>query len=119
MSLYQRWAQVRVENVQTDRSEGLAVGDRMTLKALVHLGPVSPDSVDVQAYTGPVSDLGAVTTGKAMTLNCTGNGTSPNVYTYEGVLPCDQSGRFGFEVRVLPKNKNLISQFIPSLITWG
>ncbi len=119
MSLYQRWAQIRVENVQSDRSEGLAVGDRMNVKAFVHLGPVSPDSVDVQAYTGPVSDLGAVTTGTALTLNCTGNGSAPNVYTYEGILPCDQSGRFGYEVRVLPKNKNLISQFIPSLITWG
>ena len=119
MSLYQRWAQIRVENVQTDRSEGLAVGDQMNVKAFVHLGPVSPDSVDVQAYSGPVSDLGAVTTGSALTLKCTGNGTAPNVYTYEGVLPCDKSGRFGYEVRVLPKNKNLLSQFIPSLITWG
>ena len=119
MSLYSRWAQVRVENVQTDRTEGLAVGDKLRLKATIHLGPVSPDSVDVQAYAGPLSDLGAVTMGKAMPLSCMGNGTSPNVYTFEGLLPCDQSGRFGYEVRVIPKNKNLLSPFVPSLITWG
>jgi starch phosphorylase len=119
MGLYQRWAQIRIESVQTEQADSLAVGGKLKLKANVHLGPVSPDWVEVQAYTGPLSDLGAVTTGKALALDCRGNGTSPGVYTYDGLLPCEQSGRFGFEIRVLPKNRNLVSPFVPSLITWG
>ena len=118
MMLFQRWAQIRVENVSAENAEGLAVGQKLKVRAAVHLGPVSPDWVEVQAYTGPLTELGAATAGKALPLSCVGS-ASNGVYQFEGMLPCDQSGRFGYEIRVLPKNKNLSSPFIPSLITWG
>jgi len=118
MTLYQRWAQVRVENATAESADGLAVGQKLKVRANIHLGPVSQDWVEVQAYCGPLSDVGAITLGKAIPLTPAGSGNN-GVYTYEGVIGCEQSGRFGYEIRVLPKNKNLGSTFIPSLITWG
>ena len=119
MGLYQRWAQIRVISVEAPQAEGLLVGKDLKLKARVHLGPVPPDSVQVQAYTGSISDRGHVELGRALPLDFNGNGSSPGVYDYEGTIPCELSGRFGYEIRVIPHNPHLISPFVPSLITWG
>ncbi|HYF52138.1 MAG TPA: alpha-glucan family phosphorylase [Planctomycetota bacterium] len=119
MALFQKWAQIRVVSVDSEQQEGLAVGSALKIRTKVHLGPVPPDSVQVQAYMGPLSDKGGVELGRALPLDYNGNGSAPGVYDYQGTIPCEMSGRFGFEIRVLPKNPRLTSPFIPSLITWG
>jgi glycogen phosphorylase len=119
MNLYQRWAQIRVINVEADKSEGLSVGGKLKIRAKVHLGPVNPDWVQVQAYTGSLADKGGVELGRSLNLGFIGNGSGPGVYDYEGQIPCETSGRFGYEVRILPRNPHLVSSFVPSLITWG
>ncbi|HYG74925.1 MAG TPA: alpha-glucan family phosphorylase [Planctomycetota bacterium] len=117
MSLYQRWAQIRVEGVDAEKSDGLSVGGALKIRAKVHLGPVNPESVQVQAYTGSLTDQGHLETGRAIGLQYAGH--SNGMHNYEGSIPCEISGRFGYEVRVLPRNPDLISPFVPSLITWG
>ena len=117
MTLYQRWAQIRVEEVSAERNDGLTVGGELKIKARVHLGPMDPAWVDVQAYTGNLTDQGAVELGRALPLKYSKHNNG--IHEYEGSIPCDLSGRFGYEVRVIPKNPHLISPFVPGLITWG
>ncbi len=117
MALYQRWAQVRVENVDVEGQDGLTVGGKLKVKVRVHLGPIPQEWVDVQVYTGGLTDQGNLETGQAFSLEHVEQ--RDGMHQYEGPLPCDLSGRFGYELRVLPKNPLLISQFIPGLITWG
>ena len=119
MTLLQRWAQVRVESVDGERVDGMIVGSQMKIKAYVHLGPVSPDWVEVQAYTGTLNDRGTLEAGRAISLSATTKTSNNGVYQFEGSIPCELSGRFGYEIRIIPKNKDLISPFVPSLITWG
>ena len=40
-----------------DVDDDLTVGDTLTLKVRVHLGPVSPDWVAVQVFTGSPNEL--------------------------------------------------------------
>jgi len=117
MTLYQRWAQIRVEDVSAERNDGLTVGGELKIKARVHLGPMDPAWVDVQAYTGNLTDQGNVELGRALPLAYSKHNNG--IHEYEGSIPCDLSGRFGYEVRVIPKNPHLISPFVPGLITWG
>ncbi|HEY3324545.1 MAG TPA: alpha-glucan family phosphorylase [Planctomycetota bacterium] len=117
MNLYQRWAQVRVENVEVEGADGLAVGGKLKVRARVHLGPVPPDWVDVQIYTGGLNDQGGIETGRGITLNEVR--ADGGVRFYEGLIPCDTSGRFGYEVRVLPRSPLMTTPFVPGLITWG
>ncbi len=117
MALYQRWAQIRVERVSAERNDGLTVGGELKVKASVHLGPMDPGWVDVQAYTGNLTDLGSVELGRALPMQYAGHNNG--IHEYEGNIPCDLSGRFGYEVRVIPKNPHLVSPFVPGLITWG
>ena len=119
MGLYQRWAQIRVESVVAEQSDGLMVGGQLKVKSKVHLGPINPESIEVQVYIGSLTDRGILDLGRALPLKHVGNGAEPGMHDYEGQIPCELSGRFGYEIRVIPKNKDLVSPFVPSLITWG
>jgi len=118
MGLFARWAQIRVEAVDAALADGLKVGDALKIRARVHLGPVSPDSVEVQAYAGSPNDKGTLEMGRALPLAHLSGGQD-GMHQYEGVIPCETSGRFGYEIRVIPKNPLLSSPFVPGLITWG
>jgi starch phosphorylase len=117
-NLYQRWAQIRVISAEAGKTDGLAVGGQLQIKTRVHLGPVTPDSIQVQAYFGSLSDKGLIEAGSVAPLKLISN-VGNNVYEYEGIIPCDMSGRFGYEIRILPNNPGLSSPFVPGLITWG
>jgi starch phosphorylase len=118
MGLFQRWAQIRVEAVDAAYMDGLKVGDALKIRARVHLGPVPWESVEVQAYAGSPNDKGALELGRALPLAHLSGGPA-GMHQYEGAIPCETSGRFGYEIRVIPKNPHLVSPFIPGLITWG
>ncbi len=48
------WSQVRIEDVQAgnENRHNIPVGDALQLSARVHLGPVNPSHVRVEAYPG-------------------------------------------------------------------
>ncbi|MFH0937718.1 MAG: alpha-glucan family phosphorylase [Planctomycetota bacterium] len=118
MTLFQHWAQIRILSVDASQAE-LDVGSELKIKASVHLGPILPDWVQVQVYIGALSDKGAIEIGRMQSLNLIGPGNGNGVFNYENVISCDTSGRFGYELRIIPKNTHLTSPFIPGLITWG
>ena len=120
LNLFANWAQIRVEDVAAEKTERLNTGATVRLSVRIHLGPIRPEDVDVQAYYGRLNDQGGVEAGSAKSLNCLFRvDGSDGSFRYSGEIPCDATGRFGYEIRALPKNPNLMSQFIPSLITWG
>lgn len=120
MGLFQRWAQVRVEQVETSRDEEIPVGGKITVSVRVHLGPVDPEWVEVQAYNGTLDGLDKIAYGQAVALKRDEKAKPESgVHLFKGTIPCLNSGRFGFAVRVIPRNANLPSPFIPGLITWG
>jgi len=79
----------------------------LTLRAEVALNGLSPNDVDVEAVYGAVdaddrlTDIDAVSL-KAVELT---EGTS----RFEGDVPLQRTGPFGYTVRVLPKNDLLAS----------
>jgi hypothetical protein len=42
-----------------------------------------------------------------------------NVHYFKGKIPCVDTGRFGFTVRVMPSRKRLENPFIMGLVTWA
>jgi starch phosphorylase len=76
--------------------------------------------VDVQAYFGPTNEHGQIDVGQALSLTRDAQAQAGDGYhLYRGALPCQDSGRFGYSVRVVPQHADLPSPFIPGLITWG
>ncbi len=120
MGLYQRWAQIRIEEATAVQAEALPVGGALEVSVRVHLGPINHESVEVQVYNGSLDEQGQVLSGAAVALRRDAKWKGePGFHLFRGQVPCTASGRFGYAVRVLPHHPNLPSPFVPGLITWG
>jgi starch phosphorylase len=115
-----KWPQIRVVGVRVGSNEGssINVGESLKIEARVYLGEVPPESVRVQIYYGESDDVEIT---DPVTIDLSNGGTSemPGEYCYKGSIPAEESGTYGFNVRVIPYNANLTQAHELRLITWA
>ncbi|HEY5035571.1 MAG TPA: alpha-glucan family phosphorylase, partial [Chthoniobacterales bacterium] len=114
------WAEIKITDVQIanhDR-QNIHVGEALRLSAKVHLGPVNPQHVRVEAYHGEAENnslRNPSTTVLAQASRLDENGN----YLYEGSIPAADSGTYGFSVRVVPTYPHLLQPHELRLISWS
>jgi starch phosphorylase len=103
------WAGVRVEHVESSGvGDAPEVGDRLSVRAFVALGDLTPDDVEVQLVHGVINseDVLVDTTVTPLHVEETYEGDR---YRFDGEVVLERSGPFGYTVRVVPRNDLLIS----------
>jgi len=97
------WPGVRVVHVE---SEGVTtapeVGQTLTVRAIVELGGLNPDDVDVQVAHGRVDDTDELRAPSVVGLKPVGS--IDGQYRFEGEVTLEQKGSFGYTVRIAPRN---------------
>jgi len=113
------WAQVKVNDVEVGNRDrqNIPVGESLHLKARVHLGPVDPQHVRVEAYHGE-SENGGIKN-PAVTVLAEGHQNGDGSYIYEGTVPASESGAYAFSIRVVPIHPHLMQSHELRLITWS
>jgi glycogen phosphorylase len=104
------WPAIAVLHVDSQLAGNAAdaqVGSSLTLRAEVALGGLEPNDVEVQAVYGSVGVDDRLTETKTAVLRSVPNGDG--THRYEGEIPLDRTGGYGYTVRVLPKNELLAS----------
>jgi starch phosphorylase len=103
------WPQVSVSHVE---SSGVAdapeLGQRLDVLTRVILGSLSPEDVRVQVAFGPVDENDEIREPTYVDLG--GHelvDDDRNVWRYEGSVPLERRGAFGYTVRVLPHHSAL------------
>ncbi len=112
------WPQVRVSDVQVKgKTTAVYVGDTLDVEAVVHLGPVSPEFVMVEAYLGEAinNDIVSPSTTKIAMSKKLEDGN----YLFKGNVSATESGAYGLNVRVIPTHPNLTQAHELRLITWA
>ncbi len=113
------WPQVRVLDVTSgnqDRTQ-LYVGDTLDLSVKVHLGTLDPSHVRVQAYVGE-SDDSTITKPATIDLKHEKK-RADGEHLYRGAIVAEESGAYGFNVRVIPTHPSLSQEHELRLITWA
>jgi starch phosphorylase len=113
----QHWPEVQVVGVDTNGVDELVAGSMIDVRASVRLGQLSPDDVAVELYHGALDADQDIVDGQATAL--TYASVERDVYHFAGQVCCDSSGPRGYTLRVLPRNQDLSSPFVPGLIVWG
>jgi len=112
----EQWGSVRVGHVETSGvGDTPEIGSTLAMRALVDLGGLSPEDVVVEAAYGRVDEsdqLHAVTTVPLTVVDRSDDGQ----HRYEGSVPLEHTGAFGYTVRVLPHHALLGSDAEPRLI---
>jgi len=107
------------QRVQLDpKKSQLKVGSQLNVKALVKLGKIRPDDVSVELYHGPVDTWGDIKDGSAVRMNYKETSGQDGEHWFEGVMPCEKSGRRGLALRVLPRHDDIVDPYELGLVLW-
>ncbi len=117
--MYENWNKVKFLSVTEEEKNGdLKFGFKYPILAEVELGELTPDDVEVQIYYGKV-DEGVNGSKFSITMAHVGKKTKSAKYAYRGQIECNDTGQFGFTLRILPKHPQLINPFELGLIRWA
>ena len=112
------WDSLRCVDIKYDRRE-MKVGEEMRVTAVVDLNGLSVEDVDVQIYYGKFDEIQSSENNKFVSMEPVSHEKGNNIVTYEGTITTNDTGKFGFTVRIVPKHKLLINPFELGLIKWA
>ncbi len=111
------WDSIRIEPPVREGDGPFRSGEAFRVNAIVHLGKLSPEEVEVQLFYGRLKAIDKLSEShtRQMTIQKNqGNGK----YFYTCTIICNDSGRYGFTARAIPSGDDRI-KFTPGLITWA
>lgn len=110
------WAGVKIESVEGETGV-TELGAERSAVALVRLGKLGKDDVDVQLLHGVVGANDELMTTSTVTMNLAE--AQDGVYRYESSFNVEKAGRYGFTVRVVPSHPDLKTFAETSSIVWA
>ncbi len=111
------WRNVRIVEVTADTGvDTFTVGDVIPVTVSVDTGGLAPDDLAVEIQHGAAGGDGYISDRRTTRLSPSGHRETGTVFT--GTIPCSDSGRFGFTVRVLPFHPGFGRILEPGLIRW-
>jgi glycogen phosphorylase len=114
------WNQIRIESVETYPSldRPLKVGEQLEVITRIALGPVRPSEVRVQAYVGETEN-GTLLNARPVDLPNMEETERPGIYFFKGIVTAQESGSYGFNLRVIPAHGGTSQDHELRLITWA
>jgi starch phosphorylase len=111
------WHGVHVDRVEGDGAAAELGGSR-TVEAVVSLGSLSADDVDVQLVHGPVGQGDEMTERTCASMRPDGAADDDHA-RYVGSFHCQRAGRYGFTVRIVPRHPDLVDSSELGLAAWA
>ncbi len=111
------WGKIRIEHPVRKAEGPFWVGDSFEVTAVVNLGQLDPDEIEVELYYGNLKTVDSIADSQSEKMTVKenrGNGEC----LYECTITCGATGRYGFTVRVIPRGDDRI-KFASGLITWA
>lgn len=113
------WRELRIEKVEAPAALQMKVGDKINVKAWVHLGSLTPDDVSVELYLGRLNPQGEIVEPGVTRMEFK-ESVKEGLSLFEAwTVPCCKSGLHGYTVRVVPRHEDLWSPWDLGLILWA
>ena len=124
--LARAWSAVRVISVDTEAAL-VDLGASKKVEAVVALGQLDQRDVEVQLLHGPVGANEELQPAAVVTMELVGldepgpgeGGEAKNLHRYSGSFGCEQAGRYGFTVRVVPSHPDLRTFAELGCVAWA
>jgi starch phosphorylase len=111
------WHEIAVQGVISKDGPELTMGQEVEVEAEVRLGSLSPEDVSVEVYYGRLDRMGDFIDRETASMEV--KSSADGLFTFVGAIPCNETGRFGYTVRILPSQKRLENRFIMGLVAWA
>ncbi|MGH3508211.1 MAG: DUF3417 domain-containing protein, partial [Nocardioidaceae bacterium] len=112
------WPHVRIEHVESEGvSDAPALGSTLSVRVYASLGDLDPADVDVQVLHGRVAGDDQLREPSVASL-VHAEAYEGGRHRYEAAVDLDQTGPFGYTVRILPAHPLLVSSAEVGLVAW-
>ncbi|MGA6926950.1 MAG: alpha-glucan family phosphorylase [Desulfosarcina sp.] len=111
------WHQIQVAAPERSAKGPFRVNQSFEVTTEVKTGELRPDELNVELYFGKMRHLDRIDQPRVKLMRVKEERAS-GTYLYSCSLPCSDSGRYGFTVRVTP-NADAWIRFRPELLTWA
>ena len=95
----------------------LHAGARLPVRAVVWLGALAPEDVDVQLHVGTAGGESVFKEGRSVSMKQ--ESRMGDSYVYAGEIQCSKSGRHDFSVRVIGRHPDAVNALMPLFIKWS
>lgn len=113
------WGQVSIKSVETQKSDSeIHLGDVFSILVHVYLGQLTPIDVVVEVLSGRLDSQDNFESHSLIQTDYAGKDEN-GFDLFKIDIPCRESGRHGFSVRVRPYHPDLIRKFSIQYVTWG
>jgi len=117
-SLMKNWKDVSILEVKHEDGEEVEVHSEVVVQARIKLGALTSSDVSARVYYGRLDDAGNLYDASDVIMDHIedkGDGT----HQFEARILCENTGRFGYTVRMLPRHHSLIHPVDTGLICWA
>jgi starch phosphorylase len=111
------WNQLRIVETKTDSRAGIQAGETLNVEVTLQLGRLSPNDLSIDIYYGRVNSKAEFLDRATLTFRDFTQKKDQTVF--RGEIPCQDVGRFGFRIRVLPSHPLLSNPYALGLVLWG
>jgi starch phosphorylase len=111
------WPQLRILGKRADSKGPIRFGQTLKVEAILQLGRLSPQDLAVDIYYGRVDSKAEFLDRDTIPLRELAQEDGKTVF--QGEIPCQKVGRFGFRVRLLPFHPLLANPYSLGLVLWG
>ncbi|MBU1002932.1 MAG: alpha-glucan family phosphorylase [Proteobacteria bacterium] len=118
MEIMTSWHGVAIRNVVSREPGQVHVGEAIEVNCEVNLNGLSPQDVVVEIYSGNVDHEGGFIDRRTKAMEPL-DAQADGWLRYSGLFKPSTPGRFGFNVRVLPRHDNLLDSHSLGLICWA
>ncbi len=112
------WENVHIKSVVTTKKSEIYVGDDIEIKAHIVMSDFTEQDIAVVLYYGKLDSEERIIEGKTELMTPVGKDDS-GCMIFSAVITNENSGSFGFNVRLLPKHEGVLNEFIEGLIRIG
>jgi starch phosphorylase len=111
------WKAVHIDAVETETT-AVDLGGSRTVSAVVALGDLGADDVQVQLLHGGVGQNDELIDVEIIGMHAEGQVDDAHA-RFVGSFVCDEAGRYGFTVRVVPNHADLVTPVELGLVSWA
>ncbi len=111
------WPGVHVDHLDLPGAV-VELGTERKVEAVVSLGDLAPVDVEVQLIHGPAGQGAELADTRIVPMTPAGEADDGHV-RYAGAFTCEQAGRYGATVRIVPAHPDLATPLELGLIAWG
>ncbi|MEO7836922.1 MAG: DUF3417 domain-containing protein, partial [Acidimicrobiales bacterium] len=111
------WSHVHVDSVESEAAVADLGGER-TVTATVALGPLVNDDLAVQLLHGTVGPNNEIIAPTVLNMAPSGPSDNSGRCRYVGRFTCEQAGRYGYALRVVPAHPDLAGVAEMGCVAW-